>query len=91
MVTILANLSIRCDDSDLNEQFFFKKTMVSFYWKNFEKAMHAKFWSFTQNDTYEYSNTPSNSAVLMSYWIFKIKKDRWDKILKFQAQRVVYR
>lgn len=43
MVIVLANLSARCDDSDSDKPLSLNKIMLSPYWKNFEKAMHAEF------------------------------------------------
>ncbi len=50
--------------------------------------MHVEFQSLIENDTCEYKNAPSDQAILTGRWVFKIKKDRWDKILKFKARWV---
>lgn len=59
--------------------------MVSPYWKDFVKAMHAEFQSRIENDTWEYRNAPLGRAVLTVRWVFKIKKDRRGKILKLMS------
>lgn len=64
--------------------------MASLYWKDFKKAMYAEFQSFIKNDTWEYRDAPSGRAVLTWCWVFKIKKDRCGKILKFKAQWVAH-
>ena len=43
MVTVLANLIARFDDSSLDEPFFLKKAMELLYWKDNEKTIYAKF------------------------------------------------
>ncbi len=48
MVTVLANLNARYDDSGPDEPLSFKKTIASPYWKNFEKAMYAEFQSLIE-------------------------------------------
>ncbi len=48
--------------------------------------MYAEFQSLIENDTWEYKNAPSSRTILTGRWVFKIKKDRWGKILKFKAQ-----
>ena len=90
MVTVLANLSAGCDDSGPDEPLSIKEAMATPLWKDFEKAMHAEFQSLIENDTWEYRNAPSGRAVLTGRWVFKIKKDRWGKILKFKARWVAH-
>ncbi len=90
MVTVFANLNAGSDDSGSDEPLSLKETMSSMYWKNFEKAMHAEFQSLIENDTWEYKNASSGRAVLTGCWGFKIKKDRWGKILKFKARWVAH-
>lgn len=43
IIIVLANLNFRNNNSDLDEPFFLKKIMASFYLKNFEKAIYAEF------------------------------------------------
>ncbi len=86
MITVLANLNPGCDDSGPNEPLFFKAAMASSYCKDFEKAMHIEFQSLIENDIWEYRDALSDQAVLTGRWVFKIKKERWGKILKFKAQ-----
>ena len=91
MVTVLANLNAGYDDCGPDELLSLRKTMVSPYWKDFEKAMHTEFQFFIENNTWEYRDAPSSQAVLTGCWVFKMKKDRWDKILKFKAQWFAYK
>lgn len=90
MVIVLANLNVGYDNFGPDERLIIKKAMATTYWKDFEKAMHTEFQSLINNDIWEYKNAPSGRAVLTGRWGFKIKKDRWGKILKFKAQWVVY-
>ena len=90
MVTVLANLNAGCDDSGPDEPLSLKEARASPYWKDFEKAMHAEFQSLIENDTWEYRDVPTGRAVLTGRWVFKIKKDRWGKILKFKARWVAH-
>lgn len=85
MVIVLTNLNASFDDSSLDEPIFLKGAMASLYWKDFENTMYAKFKSLIENNTWEYRDAPSGRTVLTSRWIFKIKKDRWGKILMFKA------
>ena len=85
IVSVLANLNAECDDSGPDELLSLREAMASPYWKDFEKAMHAEFQSLIENDTWEYRDTSSSRAISISRWVFKIKKDRWGKILKFKA------
>ncbi len=91
MVTVLANLKPGYDDSGLDEPLFLKAAIVSSYQKNFKKAMHAEFQSLIENDTWEYKNASSGRSILTGRQVFKIKKDRWGKILKFKARWVANR
>ena len=52
--------------------------------------MYIKFQSLIENDIWEYKNAPSGRVVLTGRWVFKIKKDREGKILKFKAQWVAH-
>lgn len=86
IVTVLANLNAEYNNSSLDKPLTIKKAMATPYWKDFEKAMHIEFQLLIENDTWEYRNASSGQAVLTDCWIFKIKKERWGKILKFKAQ-----
>lgn len=85
MVMVLANLSTGYDNSGPDELFSLRETIASPYWKEFEKAMHVEFQFLIENNTWEYKNAPSGRAVITGRWIFKMKKDRWGKILKFKT------
>lgn len=56
MVTVFANVNVGCDDSGPDKLFSLKEVIASSYWKDFEKAMHAKFQSLIENDTWKYRN-----------------------------------
>ena len=86
IVTVLANLNTSCDDSDLDEPLSLKEVMRSLYWKNFEKAMYAEFQSLIENNIWKYRDMPIGWAILTGRWVFKIKKNKWSKILKFKTQ-----
>ncbi len=86
----MANLNAGYDDSGPDEPLSPKEDMASLYWKSFEKAMYAEFQSFIENDTWKYKNASSDRAILIGCWVFKIKKDRWGKILKFKARWVAH-
>ena len=86
IITVLANLNAEYDDSNPEKPLSLKEAMTLPYWNNFKKAIHAEFQSLIENDTWEYRKTLSGRAVLTSCWVFKIKKDRWSKILKLKAQ-----
>ena len=90
MVTVLANLNAGYDNSGPDKPLTIKEAMATPYWKDFEKAMHIEFQSLIENDTWEYRDAPSGRAVLTGRWVFKIKKDRWGKILKFKARWVAH-
>lgn len=90
IVTVLANVSARYDDSGPDEPLTLKQAMASPYWKDFEKAMHVEFCSLIENNTWEYKNAPSGREILTGRWVFKIKKDRWGQILKFKARQVAH-
>lgn len=64
IVIVLSNLNVCYDDSDVNKPLFFKKTMASLYWKNFEKVIYAKFQSYIENDTWVYRNAVFSQGVL---------------------------
>ena len=66
MVMVLANLSVRYDDSGPDESLSLRKAIASPYWNDFEKIMHAEFQSFIENNTWEYRNIPSGRAILTS-------------------------
>ena len=91
MGTVLGNVNASCDDSSPFELHSLKKPIRSPYYKNFDKAIHVEFQSLIENDTWEYQEAPSDRAVLTGHWVFKIKMDRGDKILKFAARWVTQR
>ncbi len=52
--------------------------------------MYAGFQFLIENNTWEYKNAPLGRAILTGHWVFKIKKDRWGKILEFKARWVAH-
>ena len=90
IVIMLVNFNARCDDSGSDEPLSLRGAMAFPYWNNIEKAMHLEFQSLIENDTWEYRDVLLDQAMLTGRWVFKIEKDRWDKILKFKARWVVH-
>lgn len=76
MVTVLANFNAGCNDFGLEEPFFLKEAMLSLYWKDFKKVMHAELQSLIENNTWEYRDMLLGRAILTGCYIFQIKKDR---------------
>ena len=48
--------------------------------------MQAEYDSFIENKTWELTPMPENQQVIISQWCFKLKKDRYGRILKYKAQ-----
>ena len=67
MVTVLANLNAKCDDSGPDELLSIKDARASPYWKDFEKAMHAEFQSLIDNDIWKYRDALTGQAVLTGH------------------------
>lgn len=67
MVTLLANLGIRFDDSGSNKPLSFKKAIILPYLKNFKKTIHTKFSSLIKNNIWEYRYVLLGRAVLTSF------------------------
>ena len=76
MVTVLANLNARSDDSGPNEPLILKKANASHYWKKVEKTMYIEFQYLIKNNTWEYREVSNGQIILTGRWVFKIKKDR---------------
>ncbi|SLM38385.1 Reverse transcriptase, RNA-dependent DNA polymerase [Lasallia pustulata] len=87
MVIVLAMLTAGADNADTNEPLFLKQ--VSPHWPEFEKAMQQEYGSLIKSNMWELVPTP-NQAVLTGRWVFKIKKDRMDNILKFKVRWVAH-
>lgn len=63
------------------------KTMVAFSCsKDLKRAGYADCQSFIKNDNWDYQNASSDQAMWNSRWVWKIQKDRWDKILEIKAE-----
>ena len=90
MVTVLAMLSAGVGDADTDEPLTLKQAQASPHWPEFQNAMRTELNSHIENGTWELVPTPEDAKVLTGRWVFKIKKDRYGKILKFKARWVVH-
>lgn len=90
MVKALAMLSNDVDNAGDDEPNNLEEAMRSPYWPQWLEAMKREQRSLIKNDVWELVNIPVNQKVLTGRWVFKLKKDRYGKILKFKARWVVH-
>lgn len=90
MVRVLATLARGEDNEGPDEPLTLKEAMSSSYWEEWRKAMEAEYDSLIENDTWTLETAPSGRKVISGRWVFKLKKDRYGKILKFKARWVVH-
>ena len=90
MIIALAMLTIDADTFDIDESLTLKQTKISSYWFEFQKLMKREFDSLIENEIWESTFASFSQSILIDRWVFKIKKDRWNNILKFKTRWVVY-
>lgn len=59
--------------------------MSKYNWPEYKKAIESKYNSFIENDTCKVVSLPTKANIITGYWIFKLKKDRFDNVLKCKA------
>ena len=90
MIIVLAMLIVVADIIDIDESLTLKQTKVSSHWFEFQKIMKREFDFFIENEIWDLTFASFSQSILIDRWVFKIKKDRWDNILKFKTRWVVH-
>ena len=67
-----------------------KEAMRQPNWQNWNNAMVIEYFSLIENRTWFLVDGLHNRKVISGRWVFKLKKDREAKILKYKARWVVY-
>lgn len=78
------------DNAGEDEPRNLEEAMKSPYWPQWLEAMKREFNSLIKNEVWELVNIPLDRKVLTGRWVFKLKKDRNGKILKFKVRWVVH-
>ena len=86
MIIALAMLIVDADTVDIDESLILKQAKVSSHWLEFQKIMKREFDSLIENETWDLTFASFSQSILIDRWVFKIKKDRWDNILKFKTR-----
>lgn len=75
---------------DSDEPSSLKEAMRRPDWQNWKNAMAVEYSSLMENETWSLVDSPQNRKVISGQWVFKLKKDREGKILKYRARWVVH-
>ena len=87
---VLATLAGGEDNEGLDDPLTLKEAMSSPHWDQWRKAMETEYQSLVENETWTLERAPTDRKVITSRWVFKIKKDRDGKVLKYKARWVVH-
>ena len=90
MIIVLVLLIVDIDIFDIDESFTLKQAKISSHWFEFQKIMKREFNSLIENEIWDLTFASFSQSILIDRWVFKIKKDRWDNILKFKTRWVVH-
>lgn len=90
MVKVLAMLAEGSDTTDSDEPSSLKEAMKRPDWQNWKNAMSVEYSSLMENETWSLVDSPNGRKVISGRWVFKLKKDREGKILKYKARWVVH-
>lgn len=90
MVKVLAMLAEGSDTTDSDEPSSLKEAMKRPDWQNWKNAMTVEYSSLMENETWSLVDSPNGRKVISGRWVFKLKKDREGKILKYKARWVVH-
>ena len=74
---------------DIDESLTLKQAKVSSHWFKFQKIMKREFDFLIENEIWDLTFASFSQSILIDRWVFKIKKNRWDNILKFKTRWVV--
>ena len=87
---VLATLAGGEDNEGLDDPLPLKEAMSSPHWDQWRKAMETEYQSLVENETWTLERAPTDRKVITGRWVFKIKKDRDGKVLKYKARWVVH-
>ena len=72
------------------ESMNYKKALKSLYWSDWKVAMKLKIASHIKNDIWELVNKSQERTIIIDRWIFKLKYEIDDQILRFKARWIVH-
>ena len=72
------------------ESMNYKKALKSSYWSKRKVAMKLEIVSHIKNDIWKLVNKSQNRMIIIDRWIFKLKYDVDDQILRFKARWIVH-
>ena len=78
---------------DLNhifESIDYKKIKTSFYWSKWKKTMKSEIVFHKKNFTWKLIAKSKNRVVITNRWIFKIKYDIDERILRFKVRWIIH-
>ena len=87
---VLATLAGGEDNEGLDDPLTLKEAISSPHWDQWRKAMETEYQSLVENETWTLERAPTDRKVITGRWVFKIKKDRDGKVLKYKARWVVH-
>ena len=86
MIIVLVMLTVDADTIDIDESLILKQAKISSHWFEFQKIMKREFDFLIKNEIWDLTFASFSQSILIDRWVFKIKKDRWDNILKFKTR-----
>ena len=90
LVALSIDDSLELDFSHTSKSRFYKKTRKSNEWSHWQKVMKIEIQSHMKNETWELTKLSNDKKIIIDRWIFKIKYDLNDNILRYKTRWVVH-
>lgn len=75
---------------DSDKSFLLKDAMRQLDWQNQKNAMVIEYSSLIKNETWFFVDSLHNRKVISGQQVFKLKKNRKRKTLKYKAKQIVH-
>ena len=86
MVRVLRTFIANVDNERPDKPATLEEAMSRHDWPEWKKAMESEYNSLIENGTWEVVSPPTEANVITGRWVFRLKKDRFDNILKYKAR-----
>ena len=83
-------LDLAVRDNEILESQTYKQTRNSSEWSKWKKITKTKLVSHTENDIWTLVKRSSDRKIITERWVFKLKHDFDDKILRYKTRWVVH-
>lgn len=78
----------KAENESCDEPRTIQEAKSSTHWPEWRQAMESEYNSLISNNTWEYSELPTDRKLVKGKWIFKVKKDQFGRIARYKCRYV---